>query len=146
MSTDPSNIELNLVVDSNRDRQELKEWFDEVWNDDVLVEDVKSQVLSYLENIYTDQPPQFVYYLTLFHIFRDYLEGTRVDDDDLSQIAIPDTSVWRKLYSFQKDGAKAAISKRLPKCETRILEQCGHYLVIEQPEQAAQYIRDFLDG
>lgn len=28
-----NNIELNLIVDSNRDRQELKQWFDEVWND-----------------------------------------------------------------------------------------------------------------
>ena len=108
-----SNIELNLVVDSNRDRQELKEWFNEVWNDEGLVGDVKDQVLRYLENIYTDQPPQFVYYLTLFHIFRDFREGIRVDDDDLRRIALPDTSVWRKLYSFQKDGAKAAINKLL---------------------------------
>jgi phosphatidylserine/phosphatidylglycerophosphate/cardiolipin synthase-like enzyme len=28
-----NNIELNLIVDSNRDRQELKQWFSEVWND-----------------------------------------------------------------------------------------------------------------
>jgi hypothetical protein len=28
-----NNIELKLVVDSSRDRQELKQWFAEVWND-----------------------------------------------------------------------------------------------------------------
>lgn len=39
----------------------------------------------------------------------------------------------------------STISQRLPHCETRILEQCGHYLVIEQPELAAEYIRDFLN-
>ena len=27
-----NNIELNLIVDSNRDRRELKQWFDELWN------------------------------------------------------------------------------------------------------------------
>ena len=28
-----NNIELNLEVDSNRDRRDLKAWFDELWND-----------------------------------------------------------------------------------------------------------------
>src|SRR5439155_21053218 len=36
-----NNIELNLIVDSSRDRQELKQWFGEVWNDEKLVKDVK---------------------------------------------------------------------------------------------------------
>lgn len=37
----------------------------------------------------------------------------------------------------------SVIAQKLPDCETRILEQCGHYLVIEQPELAAKYIADF---
>ena len=43
-----NNIELNLIVDGNRDRQELKQWFDELWNDPSLVKDVKQEVLQYL--------------------------------------------------------------------------------------------------
>jgi phosphatidylserine/phosphatidylglycerophosphate/cardiolipin synthase-like enzyme len=27
------NIELNMVVDSDRDRTDLKAWFDELWSD-----------------------------------------------------------------------------------------------------------------
>ena len=41
-----NNIELNLIVDGNRDRQELKQWFDELWSDPNLVKDVKQEVLS----------------------------------------------------------------------------------------------------
>ena len=42
------NIELNMIIDSDRDRQELKEWFNSIWNDQTgLVEDVKEQVLKY---------------------------------------------------------------------------------------------------
>ena len=108
-----NNIELNLIVDSNRDRQELKQWFSEVWNDDRLVKDVKQDVLLYLRKLYTNQSPQFIYYLTLFHIFRDYLDGTRDLDDTLRRVALPDTRVWQTLFSFQKDGAKAAINKIL---------------------------------
>ena len=108
-----NNIELNLIVDSNRDRQELKDWFREVWKDDNLVKDVKEEVLLYLSKLYGNQPPQFIYYLTLFHLFRDYLDGTRDLDDNLRRVALPDTYIWRTLFSFQKDGAKAAINKIL---------------------------------
>jgi len=36
-----NNIELNLIVSDDRDRQELKQWFDELWGNDALVKDVK---------------------------------------------------------------------------------------------------------
>ncbi|HKZ58123.1 MAG TPA: phospholipase D-like domain-containing protein, partial [Thermodesulfovibrionales bacterium] len=36
------NIELNLEVVDDRDRNDLKNWFYEIWNNDELVEDVKS--------------------------------------------------------------------------------------------------------
>jgi len=43
-----NNIELNLVVNDNRDRRDLKAWFDDIWKDDQLVADVKEGVLAYL--------------------------------------------------------------------------------------------------
>jgi pimeloyl-ACP methyl ester carboxylesterase len=38
----------------------------------------------------------------------------------------------------------AQIAKMLPTAETHVLKHCGHYLVIEQPEQASALIRSFL--
>ena len=108
-----NNIELNLIVDSNRDRQELKQWFSEIWSDQSLVKDVKADVLQYLQRLYANQSPQFVYYLTLFHLFREFLDGDRDIDDALRRLALPDTHIWKALFSFQKDGAKAAINKIL---------------------------------
>ncbi len=107
------NIELNLEVADDRDRDELKLWFDEIWNNDELVKDVKQEVLRYLAQLYADHSPQFIYYLTLFNLFRDYLDGTRDIDESLRRAALPDTHIWQKLFSFQKDGAKAAINKIL---------------------------------
>jgi len=79
-----NNIELNLEVDSTRDRRELKHWFDEVWNDNTLVEDVKTDVLNYLTQLYENHSPEFIYFKTLFHIFEDYLSeaerGDLLDD------------------------------------------------------------------
>ncbi len=36
-----ANIELNLEVDSRRDVQDLKAWFEELWNNEALAKDVK---------------------------------------------------------------------------------------------------------
>ena len=108
-----SNIELNLVVTDDRDRIALLSWFNNLWNNKELVEDVKEKVLTYLAQLYADHSPQFIYYLTLFNLFRDYLEGTRDIDESLRRAAPPDTYIWQKLFSFQKDGAKAAINKIL---------------------------------
>ncbi|MDS4042997.1 MAG: helicase-related protein [Candidatus Competibacter sp.] len=108
-----NNIELNLVVTDDRDRADLLVWFDSLWNDARLVEDVRDIVLKELARLYANQPPQFIYYLTLFHLFRDFLDGTRDLDETLRRAALPDTRVWRTLFSFQQDGAKAAINKIL---------------------------------
>jgi len=107
------NIELNLEVLDRRDTEELKSWFEEVWNDTELVEDVKENVLNYLAQLYTDNAPEFIYFKTLFHIFDKYLrdeESARILQDD---VKLFDTGVWKILFEFQKDGVKGAINKLL---------------------------------
>lgn len=108
-----NNIELNLVVDSDRDRKELLAWFNEVWNDDVLTQDVKEEVIRYLNRLAANHSPQFVYYLTLFHIFRDQLDGENNIDEDLKRTTLLDSQIWKMLFSFQKDGVKGCINKIL---------------------------------
>lgn len=108
-----NNIELNLEVNDNRDRDDLKNWFDEVWNDERLVEDVKADVLAYLAQLYENHSPEFIYFKTLFHIFEDYLSeaerGGLLDE----KTGFFESHVWAMLYDFQKDGVKGAINKVL---------------------------------
>ena len=113
LGTTGNNIELNLEVDSARDRRDLKDWFDELWRDEVLVTDVKTEVLSYLEQLYQDHPPEFLYYKTLFHIFEKFLSGARDLESDLRRTTLFESKVWNALYSFQKDGVKGVINKIL---------------------------------
>jgi SNF2 family DNA or RNA helicase len=105
------NIELNLIVDSDRDRAELKEWFDAIWADEKLVADVKEEVLSYLAQLYVNHAPEFIYFKTLYHIFERFLSGQMDDAQLFDQTAIVDTEIWKALFDFQKDGAKGAIHK-----------------------------------
>lgn len=108
-----NNIELNLVVSDDRDRKDLLVWFNGLWNDAGLTSDVKDQVLKELARLYSNQAPEFIYYLTLFHLFRHFLDGADDLEKVLSKTALPDTGIWNALYAFQKDGAKAAINKIL---------------------------------
>lgn len=109
--SDTANIELNLIVDSDRDRADLKQWFDDIWNDTKLVADVKLEVLSYLEKLYVDHAPEFVYFKTLYHVFERFLSGQDADAALFDQTAIIDTEIWKALFDFQKDGVKGAIHK-----------------------------------
>jgi superfamily II DNA or RNA helicase len=113
LSASNSNIELNLVVDSNRDRAELKAWFHDLWNDGELVEDVRDEVLQYLEQLYRNHSPEFIYYKTLFHIFDKYLGDTGKTDAEIGRTTLFETDIWKTLFEFQKDGVKGAINKIL---------------------------------
>ena len=110
------NIELNLVVNDRRDLNDLKQWFNTLWNNempDVEVEDVKDQVLKYIELLHRDNSPEFVYYKTLFHIFEQYLK-----DEDVSGLSdikanLYDSQIWKELFTFQQHGVRGAINKIL---------------------------------
>ena len=108
-----SNIELNLEVDSNRDRQDLKAWFDEIWDDDKLVEDVKAKVIATLEQIGKDHAPELIYYKTLYELFRDEIEIRKTNDQTLEDTHLYDTEIWKTLYDFQKEGVKSVIARLL---------------------------------
>lgn len=110
-----SNVELNLLVTDERDREDLQAWFAQFWEEsgvyNHLVEDVKSEVLKYLEQLYTENTPRFVYYKTLYHLFEDYLNQQRDEDLIDPRTGFFDSVVWNTLYDFQRDGVKAAINK-----------------------------------
>ena len=113
LKKEANNIELNLIIDSDRQKKELKNWFDAVWNDNTgLVQDVKAEVLKYLEQLYSENPPELVYFKTLYCLFHNYLEEQK-DSKLFDETAFKDTVVWSKLYEFQKDGVKGAINKIL---------------------------------
>ncbi len=108
-----NNIELNLEVEDSQDRQDLKAWFDDLWNDKQRVEDVKEKVIARLEKLGDDQAPEFIYYKTLYELFRDDLEARMNNEQKLEDTHLYDTKIWKKLYNFQQDGVKSVIARLL---------------------------------
>lgn len=85
--------------------------FDQLWNDSKRLQDVTNEVVESISNAYKENAPEFIYLITLYNIFREFL-------DDLSEDVLPneatgfkDTLIWNKLYNFQKDAALAIINK-----------------------------------
>lgn len=109
--TDEPNIELNLVVDSDRDRDDLLEWFNEIWSDVSLTEDVRDEVLGQLERLYRHNSPEFVYFKTLYHLFGKFLSDQTAEEERLNEARFTETAIWQMLFEFQRDGVRALLSK-----------------------------------
>ena len=105
------NMELNLRMSDERDVQEVINWFNELWENEDLVVDVKDKVIKYIEQLYADNAPEFVYFKTLFHIFEDFLSEENQITLLKDQTGFLETDIWDSLYEFQKDAVKGAINK-----------------------------------
>ena len=107
------NLEINIASFDPKTCDETKDWFEELWNDKHRVEDVKDQVLSVLKRAYQENSPELIYYKTLYELFKEELEARERGEGELADTNFYDTAIWRKLYEFQKDGAKSTITRLL---------------------------------
>ncbi len=107
------NIELNLEVRDERDREPLIQWFDGLWTDTALTRDAKPEVLAALDRLGRAYAPEFIYYKTLFHVFEDWLAERGERAGLLHDVQLYDTEIWKTLYEFQQQGATNAINRLL---------------------------------
>ncbi len=87
------------------------EWFNQIWENEEDLKDVTQKVQDYFESAYKENSPEFIYYVTLYNIFNDFLEDLTLDNLPNEQIGFKDSVVWNKLYNFQQDAVIGAINK-----------------------------------
>ena len=86
--------------------------FRDVWNDPEKLEDVTQSVVDYIANAYKENSPEFIYFLTLYNIFKEFLDDIMSEDYmPNEQTGYQNSIVWNKLYNFQRDGAIGVINK-----------------------------------
>ncbi len=103
-------FDMNMCLTDSGSTQGMLEWFDAIWESPAAAE-AKDFLLSQLNKLTQDQSPEFIYFLTLYHLFKDFLEELDEDSIIKSKTGFKDTTVWNKLYKFQKDGVLGAIDK-----------------------------------
>ena len=105
-----ANFELNTVA-SAAVADDLKAWFDQLWDNKEAVEDAKDRVLAALNRLGEDKSPQFIYYKTLYHLFEDRLQAEEKNERRMERNHFYQTAIWRKLYQFQRKGVIGAINR-----------------------------------
>lgn len=109
--TNEIRFDFNQVTDEKELIEKYKEFFDFLFNNEEIVVDVKTELLKHLSNLYRENSPELLYYLTLYNIFGEKL----LNMDDMARVkektGITETKVWNSLYNFQHDAVVGAIKK-----------------------------------
>ena len=85
--------------------------FEELWNDKNNFADVTDEVINFITDLYKENSPEFIYYITLYNIFAEFLEDISEDELANEKTGFKESVIWNTLYDFQKDAVLGIINK-----------------------------------
>ena len=85
--------------------------FDNLWNDNSKLQEVTDEVIENITAAYNENSPDFIYFVTLYNIFSEFLEDVSEDHLPNEATGFKESKIWSMLYNFQKDAVLAIISK-----------------------------------
>ena len=91
--------------------QQFLQIFNQIWNDSEQLQVVTEQVLDNITNAYKENSPEFIYFVTLYNIFNEFLEDISEDVLPNETTGFKESIIWNKLYNFQRDASLAIINK-----------------------------------
>ena len=85
--------------------------FNELWNNAENFKDVTETIIDNISTVYKENAPDFIYFVTLYNIFNEFLEDISEDVLPNEATGFKNSVIWNKLYNFQKDACLAIINK-----------------------------------
>lgn len=85
--------------------------FNDQWNNDEKFTDVTARVLEYIETVYQENAPEYIYFIALYNIFNEFLEDLSEDVLPNERTGFKNSVIWNKLYNFQRDAVLSIINK-----------------------------------
>lgn len=90
--------------------RQLLSTFEQAWESSDL-DDVTEAVIDSIAQMYRENPPELVYYMALYRIFREFLDDITVDELPKEGTGFRESKIWNLLYDFQRDAVLAIINK-----------------------------------
>ena len=106
-----NNISNMVTRFENPASREFLNLFETVWQDRRKLSDVTNEVIDMISTVYQENPPELIYFMTLYNIFSEFLEDISEDVLPNEATGFQDSAIWHKLYNFQKDAALGIINK-----------------------------------
>ena len=103
-------ISTTIVKDESLARTLLAD-FNEIWNDSKVLQVVTDEVIDSITAAYNENSPDFIYFVTLYNIFNEFLEDVSEDVLPNEATGFKESKIWGMLYNFQRDAALAIINK-----------------------------------
>ena len=91
--------------------QQYMQLFDGLWNDREKMQDVTDMVLENISTAYAENSPEFIYFMTLYHVFSEFLDDISEDELPNEATGFKQSKIWSMLYDFQRDAVLAIINK-----------------------------------
>ena len=85
--------------------------FEQIWNDEARLQEVTDEVVDSITTVYSENSPDYIYFVTLYNIFNEFLEDVSEDVLPNEATGFKDSKIWNLLYNFQKDAVLAIINK-----------------------------------
>jgi len=85
--------------------------FNDLWNNQKELTNVTDDVIGYLNDLYRENSPEFIYYITLYNIFHEFLLDVSKDELPNEKTGFKESKIWNTLYDFQKDAVLGIINK-----------------------------------
>ena len=106
-----NNMGTNIAKVASPMSLTLIEQFERLWQNNEELKDVTDKVISSISSAYNENAPEFIYFVTLYNIFHEFLDDISEDELPNERTGFKNSKIWSMLFNFQRDAALGIINK-----------------------------------
>lgn len=106
-----NNMGTNIAKVASPMSLTLLEQFEKLWQNNEELKDVTDKVISSISSAYNENAPEFIYFVTLYNIFHEFLDDISEDELPNERTGFKNSKIWSMLFNFQRDAALGIINK-----------------------------------